>query len=96
MIYILNTLSISRMLHLFYYNIPTKSVDEGLRLLSSDYDVLEIVEHRNGHGLVELYLVAFGVVDVDVDVHGREYSVDEEEEEKYERQTVYRSDAYWH
>jgi hypothetical protein len=54
------------------------------------------VEHHNGHGLVELYLVAFGVVDVDVDVHGREYSVDEEEEEKYERQTVYRSDAYWH
>jgi hypothetical protein len=44
---------------LIYYNIPTKSLDEGLELLSCDHDVIEIVEHHNEHGLVELYLVAF-------------------------------------
>jgi hypothetical protein len=77
-----------------YYNIPNKSLDERLRLLSSDHDVLEIVEHHNGHGLVELYLVAVGGVDVDVDVCGEEDSIDKEEEEEYERQTVYRTDAF--
>jgi hypothetical protein len=70
---------------LIYYNIPNKRLDERLRLLSSDHDVLEMVEHHIRHGLVELYLVSFGGVDVDVDVHGEEDSVDEEEEEEYKR-----------
>jgi hypothetical protein len=43
------------------------SLDEGLRLLFSNHDVIEMVELHDEHGLVELYLVAFGVVDVDVE-----------------------------
>jgi hypothetical protein len=56
--------------NLIYYNIPNKRLDKGLILLSSDHDVLEMVEHHIGHGLVELYLVSFGRVDINVDVHG--------------------------
>jgi len=82
---------------LIYYNLPTKSLDEGLRLISFDHDVIQMVEHHREHGIVELYLVAFGVVDVDVEVevHGEEGIVDEEEEEQYERVSVYRSDPFW-
>jgi hypothetical protein len=60
------------------------------RLLSSDHDILKMVEYHIGHGLVELYLVSFGRVDVDVDVdvRGEEDSVDEENEEEYERQSI--------
>jgi hypothetical protein len=56
-----------------------------------------MVEHHREHGIVELYLVAFGVVDVDVEVevHREERIVDEEEEEEYERVSVYRSDPFW-
>jgi hypothetical protein len=61
---------------LIYYNIPNKSLDEELSLLSFDHDVLEMVEHHIGYGHVELYLVAFGRVDVDVVVHREEDSVD--------------------
>jgi hypothetical protein len=45
-----------------------------------------MVEHHREHEIVELYLVAFGVVDVDVEVevHGEEGIVDEEKEEEYE------------
>jgi hypothetical protein len=53
------------------------------------------VEQHREHGIVELYLVAFGVVHVDVDVEGEEGSVDEEEEEEYEGQTVYKNDPFW-
>jgi hypothetical protein len=76
-----------------YYNIPTKSLDEGLRLISYDHNVLQMIKQHKEHGIVELYLVAFGVVHVDVE--GEEGSVDEEEEEEYERQTVYRNDPFW-
>jgi hypothetical protein len=51
---------------LIYYRLPDKSLDEGLRLISSDHDVQEMVKHHVGHGLVELYLVSYGIVDVDV------------------------------
>jgi hypothetical protein len=56
-----------------------------------------MVEHHREHGIVELYLVAFGVVDVDVEVevHGEEGIVDEKEEEEYERVSVDRSDPFW-
>jgi len=79
--------------NLIYYNIPTKSLDEGLRLLSFEHDVIEMVEHHDEHGLVELYLVVFGVVDVDVE-GGEEDNIDEKEEEEYKRQIVYRSDSF--
>jgi hypothetical protein len=60
------------------------SLDEGLRLLFSNHDVIEMVELHDEHGLVELYLVAFGVVDVDVE-EWEEDNIDNEEEEEYER-----------
>jgi len=80
---------------LIYYNIPNKSLNEGLRLLSFDHDILEMVAHHTRHTLVELYLVVFSGVDVDVDVQGEENSVDEEEEEEHQRQSAYRNDAFW-
>ncbi|XP_062147727.1 uncharacterized protein LOC133856686 [Alnus glutinosa] len=75
--------------------IPNKSLDEGLRLLSSDHDVIEIVGHHNGHGVAELYVVGFILYDVPVDLPRGEESVDEEYEEEYERNTVYRRDPFW-
>ncbi|XP_062152677.1 uncharacterized protein LOC133861000 [Alnus glutinosa] len=80
---------------LIYYRIPNKSLDEGLRLLSSDHDVIEMVGHHNGHGVAELYMVGFILYDVPVDLPGGEESVDEEYEEEYERNTVYRIDPFW-
>jgi hypothetical protein len=55
---------------LIYYKIPNKSLDKGLQLLSSDHDILEMVRHHNGHGIVELYVVGFILYDVAVDVPG--------------------------
>jgi hypothetical protein len=80
---------------LIYYNIPAKSLDEGLRLLSSDHDVLQMLEHYIGHGIVELYLVAFVAVDVHVYLEGEEDGVNEEGEEEYEQQNVYRTNGFW-
>jgi len=80
---------------LIYYRIPNKSLDEGLRLLSSDHDVIEMVGHHIGHGVAELYVVGFILYDVPVDLPGGEESVDEEYEEEYERNTVYRRDPFW-
>jgi hypothetical protein len=45
-----------------HYKIPGRSLDEGLRLISSDYDVSEMVSHHVGHCLAELYLVLFKAV----------------------------------
>ena len=44
---------------LIHYKIPDKSLDEGLRLISSDHDISQMISHHVGHGLVELYLVSF-------------------------------------
>jgi hypothetical protein len=52
-----------------------------------------MVKLRDEHRLVELYLVAFGVVDVDVE-GWEEDNVDGEKEEEYERQTIYKSDSF--
>jgi hypothetical protein len=43
--------------------------------------------HKNTHHVVD--------VDVEVEVHGEEGIVDEEEEEEYERVFVDRSDPFW-
>ncbi|XP_062164888.1 uncharacterized protein LOC133871456 [Alnus glutinosa] len=80
---------------LIYYRIPNKSLDEGLRLLFSDHDVIETVGHHNGHGVAELYVVGFILYDVPVDLPRGEESVDEEYEKEYERNTVYRRDPFW-
>jgi hypothetical protein len=45
-----------------HYKIPGRSLDEGLRLISSDYDVSEMVSHHVGNCLAELYLVLFKAV----------------------------------
>jgi hypothetical protein len=54
-----------------------------------------MLEHYIGHGIVELYLVAFVAVDVHVDLEGEEDGIDEEGEEEYEQQNVYRTDGFW-
>jgi hypothetical protein len=44
-----------------------------------------MLEHYIGHGIVELYLVAFVAVDVHVHLEGEEDGVDKEGEEECER-----------
>jgi hypothetical protein len=74
---------------LVYYNVPGCPLDEGLRLMSSDHNVAEMVAAHVGHDLVVLYMVMHGVVDVDVAVE------DGEEDSEYEKAVVYRKDAFW-
>jgi hypothetical protein len=74
---------------LVYYNVLGCHLDEGLRLMSSDHNVAEMVAAHVGHDLVVLYMVMYGVVDVDVAVE------DDEEDSEYERAVVYREDAFW-
>jgi hypothetical protein len=74
---------------LVYYNVPGCPLDEGLRLMSFDHNVAEMVAAHVGHDLVVLYMVIYSVVDVDVAVE------DDEEDSEYERAVVYRNDAFW-
>ena len=46
---------------LVYYSVPGLPLDQGLRLLSSDYNVTEIVAKHLDHDLVVLYIVTYGV-----------------------------------
>ena len=62
------------------------TLDEGLRLVSFDHNVVEMVVAYVGHDLVVLYMVIYGVVDVAVG--------DDEEDSEYERAVVYRKDAF--
>jgi hypothetical protein len=62
---------------LIHYKILGRSLDEGLRLISSDHDVSEMVSHHVC--LVELYLVSFKAVEVDVEDDNAE------EDEEYVR-----------
>jgi hypothetical protein len=71
-----------------HYKIPDKSLDEGLRLISSDHDVSEMVSHHVRHYLAELYLVSFEAVEVDVE------DGNAEEDEEYERAVIYKKDAF--
>jgi hypothetical protein len=52
---------------LIHYKLPNKSLDEGLRLLSSDHDVNEMISQHVGHGLAELYLVSFHSSNADIE-----------------------------
>jgi hypothetical protein len=74
---------------LVYYNVPRCPLDEGLRLMSSDHNIAEMVAAHVGHDLVVLYMVIYGVVDVDIAVE------DDEEDSEYERAVVYRNDTFW-
>jgi hypothetical protein len=73
---------------LIHYKMPDKSLDEGLRLISSDHDVSEMVSQHIGHCLAELYLVSFKAVEVDVE------DGNAKEDEEYERIVVYKKDAF--
>ncbi|KAB1221610.1 hypothetical protein CJ030_MR2G006820 [Morella rubra] len=44
---------------LVYYKQPTKKLDEGLQLVSSDYDVLEMIKCHKGQSIIVLYVVSF-------------------------------------
>ena len=52
---------------LIHYKILDKSLDEGLRLISLDHDVNEMILHHVRHGLAELYLVSFHSSNVDIE-----------------------------
>ncbi|KAB1212082.1 hypothetical protein CJ030_MR5G024656 [Morella rubra] len=45
---------------LMYYAHPAKSLDDGLVLISSNMDLLEMVTCHKGHNTIILYVVAFG------------------------------------
>jgi hypothetical protein len=68
---------------LIHYKIHDRSLDDGLRLISSDHDVSEMVSHHEGYCLAELYLVSFEAVEVDVEDNNAE------DDEEYERAVVY-------
>jgi hypothetical protein len=74
---------------LIHYKLPNKSLDEGLRLLSSDHDVNEMISQHVGHGLAELYLVSFHSSNAEIEDDNAE------EDEEYERTVVYRKDDFW-
>ena len=74
--------------NLIHYKIPNRLVDDGLRLISSDHDVREMVSHHEGHCLAKLYLVSFEAIEVDVEDDNTE------DDEEYERAIVYQKDAF--
>ena len=74
---------------LIHYKIPDKSLDEGLRLISSNHDVIEMVSRHVCHGLAELYLVSYNVVEVDPE------DDNVEDDEEYKMEAVFRNDAFW-
>jgi hypothetical protein len=74
---------------LIHYKLPNKSFDEGLRLLSSDHDVNEMISQHVGHGLAELYLVSFHSSNAEIEDDNAE------EDGEYERTVVYRKDDFW-
>jgi hypothetical protein len=74
---------------LIHYKIPDKSLVEGLRLISSDHNINEMISHHVGHGLAELYLVSFDSSNVDFEDDNIE------EDEEYEKAIIYNKDAFW-
>jgi hypothetical protein len=71
-----------------YYNVLGYPLEEGLRFISFDHNVVEMVANHIGHDLVVLYIVMYGIVDVVVER-------DVEEDSEYERAVVFRNDAFW-
>jgi hypothetical protein len=45
---------------LLYYLVPGSSLQKGLRLITSDHDMFEMVNVHKGAPIVELYIVSFG------------------------------------
>jgi hypothetical protein len=52
---------------LIYYSLPGVSLDHGLRLISDDFSVNEMVAKHLDHDLLVLYIVTYGVTDDVVD-----------------------------
>jgi hypothetical protein len=67
-----------------YYKEPYKSLVDGLRLLSSDHDVLQMVQHHACHHVVVLYLLAF-----------EDFENEEALNDDSGRQHVNRNDPFW-
>ena len=78
----------SRSGDLLYYSLLGLPLDQGLRLMLSDYSVNEMVAKHLGYDLVILYIVTYGVTDNVVDG-------DEEEDSEYKRAVMFRNDAFW-
>ena len=57
-----------------YYLVPCRSMQSGLKLISSNYDVLGMVDAHKGVLVIELYLVSFA----EHSVHGDEYEDDDD------------------
>jgi hypothetical protein len=74
---------------LIHYKILDKSLDEGLRLISSDLDVNEMISHHVRHGLAEKYLVSFPASNVDIEDDNTK------EDEEYDRAVVYCKTDFW-
>jgi hypothetical protein len=77
---------------LVYYLEPGCNMQSGLKLISSDYDVLGMVAAHKGVLVIELYLVSFA----DHSVSNDEYEDnDEDEDNDGENTRIERDDPYW-
>jgi hypothetical protein len=75
---------------LVYYLEPGRNMQSGLKLISSDYDVLGMVAAHKGVLVIELYLVSFA----DHSVSNDEYE-DNDEGNDGENPRIERDDPYW-
>jgi hypothetical protein len=73
-----------------YYLVPSCNMQSGLKLISSDYDVLGMVAAHKGVLVIELYLVSFAEHSVSND----EYE-DNDEDNDGENNRIDRDDPYW-
>lgn len=76
---------------LVYYKEPEKSLNEGLRLISSDHDVLQMVKCHKGEQVIVLYLVSFGANGGVSDIDENDADIDEETE----RRGIGVNDLFW-
>ncbi|KAB1206956.1 hypothetical protein CJ030_MR7G008128 [Morella rubra] len=76
---------------LIYYKEPRKSLDEGLKLVTSDHDVLQMVKCHEGEQVVVIYLQSFADRSGDDDNNESEADIDEEAE----RRRIGVNDPFW-
>ncbi|KAB1209264.1 hypothetical protein CJ030_MR6G007216 [Morella rubra] len=76
---------------LLYYKEPGKSLVEGLKLVSSDLDVLQMVKCHEAEQVVVLYLVSFDGIGGDEDNDEAEG----EDNEEAERRRIGVNDRFW-
>ena len=75
---------------LVYYLVPGCSMQSGLKLISSDFDVLGMVDAHKGVLVIELYLVSFA----EHSVRDDDYE-DNDEDNDGENNRIDRDDPYW-